>query len=409
MIDEGVDVRGCPMAGGAAAGASIRTLLVGPRGHGGEDVYFSSLCSHPPDGISYELAGDFHRGAPHAPCDVVREILLNRVVYPFTIPDIGFRALRLSRAFDLVHVHAHPNRLRNLGRVPLVLSEGSSPVVYLKHYLGWDEGRLTRGLSRSRRIYRLLGINDRLLALERASCAYVFSEWARSLQIRWGADPAKVEVVYPGFATPELPAREARSHFRFLFVGRDFERKGGFELIEAFALVVEHFADARLMLAGSDPAERNPDRMIHSWVPVSEQKRILELLAQLERRGVVERLPWVDRRRLLQEVYPNADAFVMPTHAEGFGFTNVEAMSFALPVVTSNEGPGSEIVHDGETGIIVRPGDPEQLASAMISLMSDRDATRRMGESGRTDFLKRFTLQRFRANLGDLYRRALAS
>ena len=39
------------------------------------------------------------------------------------------------------------------------------------------------------------------------------------------------------------------------------------------------------------------------------------------------------------EIYPEVDAFVMPTHAEGFGFTNIEAMSFGLPVISSTVGP----------------------------------------------------------------------
>ena len=56
-------------------------------------------------------------------------------------------------------------------------------------------------------------------------------------------------------------------------------------------------------------------------------------------------------------MYPAADAFVMPTLAEGFGFTNVEAMSHALPVISSRLGPIEEIVAHGETGLLVEPGD----------------------------------------------------
>jgi glycosyltransferase involved in cell wall biosynthesis len=287
------------------------------------------------------------------------------------------------------------------------MSEGSSAALYLSDYLGWDEKRLARGLARSRRIYRALGIRDRLLTLERATRAYVFSKWARDLNVRWGADPQKLDVVYPGFPIPELPRREPREEFRFLFVGRDFERKGGFEVVEAFERVLEQFPNARLTMAGDDPAARNPDREVHSWVDDARRDRAISTLRRLQAQGVVETRPWLDRRVLYGEIYGQADVFVMPTHAEGFGFTNVEAMSFALPVITSTAGPSAEIVPAGRAGLLVPAGDVESLTSAMSELLRDETRARRMGDAGRAEFLRRFTTDTFRAELGKLYQRAL--
>ena len=71
-----------------------------------------------------------------------RRSLLNRLVHPIAIPDMGFRALSLRQRFDLVHVHAHPVSLRGLRGAPLVMSEGSSAAVYVGEYLGWDDDRL---------------------------------------------------------------------------------------------------------------------------------------------------------------------------------------------------------------------------------------------------------------------------
>jgi glycosyltransferase involved in cell wall biosynthesis len=388
---------------------TVEVLLVGPRGHGGEDVYVNSIRANAPEGVAYRSAGDFHKGAPGAPCNAVAEILLNRLVYPRTIPDIGFRSLRIKSHFDLVHVHAHPTRLTRLGRIPLVLSEGSSPIVYVEQYLGWDKERLQAALRKSRRLYRLLGVNDRLLALERASKAYVFSHWARELQVQWGADPDKTEVIYPGFETPAVPERPEREEFRFLFVGRDFERKGGFEVVEAFERIQARAPHARLTVAGSDPARRNPDRLIHDWVPAERRERTLAQLAKLQQRGLADVRPWVDREVLVREIYPTADAFVMPPHAEGFGFTNVEAMSFGLPVITSTVGPGAELVREGKTGLLVEPGNADAIAGAMVQLMTDPARARGIGAAARADFLERFTLDRFRTNLGDLYTRAMSS
>jgi glycosyltransferase involved in cell wall biosynthesis len=385
---------------------TIRALLVAPTGGGGEGVYYEALRRWPPDGVAYSVAGGFHDGAPGAPCGVAREVLLNQVVHRLAIPDMGFRALRLTGRFDLVHVHAHPVSLSRRDGTPLVMSEGSSAAVYLGDYLGWDEARLRRGLRRARRLYRVLGIADRLLTLERATAAYVFSEWARRVNLRWGADPSKLRVIAPGFPDPGVVTRPEGDTFTFLFVGGDFERKGGFELVEAFEMVHRERPTARLLLMGSDPAARNPDREVHSWVSASRRQRALETLAGLEARGVARTAAWAGRDAL-DESFSSADAFVMPTHAEGFGFTNVEAMSFGLPVITSTAGPARELVADGRTGVLVPPGDVEALREAMVKMVDDRAGGRAMGAAGREEYLARFTSERFRAELGALYREVL--
>ena len=110
-----------------------------------------------------------------------------------------------------------------------------------------------------------------------------------------------------------------------------------------------------------------------------------------------------------RDVFPAGDAFVMPTHAEGFGFVSVEAMSFGLPVVTSPVGAGREIVYQEGTGLLVAPGDVDALSRMMARLAGDAGASMRIGAAARAAFLSRFTRDRFRESLGDLYRRAMAA
>jgi glycosyltransferase involved in cell wall biosynthesis len=387
---------------------TVRTLLIGPAMGGGEGAYMDLLRRYAPDGTEYTAAGGFHQGVPGARCQRGREIALNRLIHPRGIPDVGFRALRLNGAFDMVHVHAHPVRLSGLGRTPLVMSEGSSSAVYLGDYLGWDADRLGSAFARTRRIYRALGIDDRLLAMDRAARVYVFSDWAREVNLRWGADPAKLEVVAPGFPVPAAVDRAPRATFSFLFLGTDFERKGGFDVVEAFERISRRHPGARLQIAGADPWQRDPDRLIHSWVSDSRRAGVLSRLEELEREGLARNFGPVSSELVRTSLYPAADAFVMPTLAEGFGFTNVEAMSFALPVISSRVGPIPEVVADGETGALVGPGDVDQLEATMDRLIAEPERARRMGAAGRRDFLRRFTIEQFRSRLGRVYERALA-
>jgi glycosyltransferase involved in cell wall biosynthesis len=382
-------------------------LLVGPSGHGGEEVYVRGISENPPEGVRYRATFTFHHGAPGVSCQVAGEVLLNRLAGRLTIANMGFRALRLRDPLDLVHVHAHPIRLRNLGSTPLVFSEGSSLMVYLADYVGWPRVRLERDARRSRRIYRALGIHDRLLACDRAACVYVFSEWARQVNIEWGVNPSKIKVVYPGFPTPVLGEREPREEFRFLFVGTGFERKGGFEVIEAFASLASEYPHVRLDLVSPDPASPNADPMERSWVSPARQRDALAHLKRLESEGRIRRLGLISRELLYSDHFPEADTVLLPTHAEGFGFTNVEAMSFGVPVITSTVGPMPEVVRHGVDGVLVEPGDVESLADAMRRLVADPELARQMGSSGRAAYLARFTTEHFRHALGDVYREAL--
>jgi glycosyltransferase involved in cell wall biosynthesis len=287
------------------------------------------------------------------------------------------------------------------------MSEGSSSAVYLQEYLNWDDRTVARGYSRARWIYKHLGIHDRLLNLSRVSRAYVFSRWARDVNVRWGADPSKLDVVYPGFPTPAPVERANRENFTFLFVGTDFERKGGFEVIEAFESIVACHRDARLVVVSPDPRIQNADRVIHSWVSAAGRERILAKLDAMERQGLVERHPLLARSRLYDTIYPKADAFVMPSRAEGFGFTNVEALSFGLPVISSRVGAIPEVVDHGITGLLIPAGDTSSLAKAMESLVMNRSLTDRMGRAARAAFLARFTQEHFCSEIVRVYKAAL--
>jgi glycosyltransferase involved in cell wall biosynthesis len=366
----------------------------------------TSLETHPPTNVAYTRLGGFHAGGPGVRCHARLEKGLNRIVRPRAIPDMGFRALRVMDDYDLIHVHLHPVRLTGRG-IPLVMSEGSSSAVYLGDYLGWTEAELERAYTRTRWIYRTLGLRDRLLAMEKASRVYVFSEWARALNIRWGADPRKLRVVPPGFPVP--PERQDQDDpgelFRFLFVGSDFERKGGFDLVEAFEQLQGEHPGARLEIAGSDPAERNPDRSWHSWVDDARRERLLAQLERLQRSGLVRVHGPVSPEMLQGSLYPSVDAFVMPTLAEGFGFTNVEAMSQTLPVISTNLGPITESVAD--TALLVQPGDVDALAAAMARLVTDRALARDLGHAGRRRFLSAYTIEIATERLGEVYREAV--
>ena len=85
----------------------------------------------------------------------------------------------------------------------------------------------------------------------------------------------------------------------------------------------------------------------------------------------------------------------------------LEAMAAGLPVVASAVGGLHEVVVDGETGFLVPPGRPEELAAALGRLIGDAELRRTLGDAGRRRAEERFSLPRWRAEHLELYRRLL--
>jgi glycosyltransferase involved in cell wall biosynthesis len=353
---------------------------VGVRGHGGEEVYSRLLADKAPTGVRVRATLDFHRSCEWGHSYAVEEVVLNRVVRPWLRFDLGFRVLRVDPAVDLVHVHSHPTILRGLGKRPVVFSAGSSHYHYVRDYEKWSEQRIEKRYARARAIYRRLGVLDALLSHERITLAYTFSHYARRAYLDFGVPPAKIRVVYPGFDIPAPAPRPQRKEVVYLFMGRQPRRKGGPAVLAAFEALRRVIRTARLLYISDEPPTRDIDGV--------------------EARALVSPGD-------VPAIFSQADVFVNPTRAEGFGFTNIEAQGFGLPVISSRLGPIPEVVEDGETGFLVDPDDGEALEKAMRRLGEDRHLRAEMGAAARRRFASRFALSVFQSRLAALYDEAI--
>jgi glycosyltransferase involved in cell wall biosynthesis len=98
------------------------------------------------------------------------------------------------------------------------------------------------------------------------------------------------------------------------------------------------------------------------------------------------------------------DVFAMPSVWEGFGLVLLEAMAAGRPIVASRVATIPEVVLDGETGILVPPGDAPALAEALVQMAHDRQLAARLGEAGRRRLQQHFSLQKMVADTELLYR-----
>jgi glycosyltransferase involved in cell wall biosynthesis len=127
--------------------------------------------------------------------------------------------------------------------------------------------------------------------------------------------------------------------------------------------------------------------------------------------GVADRVHFLGPvpHRDLPGVLRTADAFVLATEPpESFGIVLIEAMACGLPtIVTDYPGLGA-VVDDGETGLVVRPGDPAAIAAALERLGGDLEARRRMGAAGRAKAEREWAWPRLLDRMDDVYAAAVA-
>jgi glycosyltransferase involved in cell wall biosynthesis len=206
---------------------------------------------------------------------------------------------------------------------------------------------------------------ERFMAVEAAHCraaAALFprSEFlARSMIEDYGCDPARIVVVgaAPRYAPIDLASRTWGSR-KALFVGYDFVRKGGPDLLAAWPRVRAALPDATLVVVGP-PAPAGP-------LPEG-----------------VEWLGKVSDQATLRRLYTEADAFAMPSRYEPWGLAFQEAMAHGTAPISADFGAQPEVVRDGEWGRNVPSEDPEALAAALVEILGDAELAERLGRRGR--------------------------
>jgi glycosyltransferase involved in cell wall biosynthesis len=124
--------------------------------------------------------------------------------------------------------------------------------------------------------------------------------------------------------------------------------------------------------------------------------------------GLEGRVRLAGERRNVPELLAESDIFALASSSEGMPVSVLEAMAAGLPVVASRVGGVPEQVVDGETGLLVDPGDPQDFAEALAMLVGDGELRRRLGAAGRARAEKEFDLEPFRRAHLELYSRELA-
>ena len=200
-------------------------------------------------------------------------------------------------------------------------------------------------------------------------CAGIFTmgDWlTRYIIERFGIAPERVHTVGAGVEVNTKNLKPDRKGNKILFVGKDFDTKGGYLVIEAFKILREKYMkDAELYILGpmADPLNENvPGIFYKGFLPTDQ----------------------------VMEYYNICDVFCMPSYAEPFGKVFVEALCCGLPCIGRNTLAMKEIIQDGVNGYNIDKDDPELLAERMYDLLQNK-TIREYVEAHRLEWQKQYS------------------
>lgn len=226
----------------------------------------------------------------------------------------------------------------------------------------------------------------------------------RYLRERVGIPASRIEQIYNGVDT--VAFRRA-AHGRSRIEGCPFEdeRLWLVGTVGRMERVKDQTNLARAFVRALDLHPRARERM--RLVVAGEGSLRSEVEGVLDRAGA-SHLAWLPGERAdIADLLRGLDCFVLPSLAEGVSNTVLEAMASGLPIVATRVGANSDLVEDGVTGRLVRPGDSEALAGAILAYFDDPATAERHGRAGRQRAESRFSLERMVERYHRLYTKAL--
>ncbi len=286
---------------------------------------------------------------------------------------VKMRRLLIDLKPDIVHMHVpRPSLWTALGEL---ISGSRSPLVYTEHNV--------------QSALNIRGVFAQHVFIPRTRYVIAVSEAVRhSFQTKWHRYAGRIKTIHNGITVDRLRANRTGEETRASLatplatsvvcnVANITDRKGQDVLMRAIAKLDQSLVDVRCWCAGG---------LTHQPSAVSALKRLIEDLR------IADRVSLLGARSDVPDLLEACDVFVLSSRQEGLPITILEAMAAGKPVVATDVGGCAEVVRHGETGLIVPPEDPDALAGAIQTVLTDSNLAHEMGKAGRERVEEHFTV-----------------
>jgi sugar transferase (PEP-CTERM/EpsH1 system associated) len=297
-----------------------------------------------------------------------------------------------ERQFDVVHSQNWGTYLEGLIAAKM-LAKRRPAFIFAFHGKSLDE--VSRGVPFRRRAAQRLAnwMTDACVA----PAVHMADEYARNIGIR----RERIRVIYNGIDTTRFRPSESGARAGLGLKNDDF--------VVGFVGRLDPVKDVR-GLVSSFCVFRNS-------LPSSSKRACLLIIGDGEEReqalrvatehGLGEAVVLTGARSDVARCMSAMDVYFQPSHYEGHSLTLLEAMASGLPVVSTAVGGTPEVVTEGRTGFLLRPGDYTAMARRLLELHADPVLRRSFGAAAREDVVRRFSVEAMVGNYERLYRELL--
>lgn len=297
-------------------------------------------------------------GGAHFPMNISTKSELDPKIY---LAALRLRNVVAYKKIDIIHSHTRVTQV--LGQVLSFLTK----IPYVATCHGFYKLRL------SRRLWPCWG--DAAIAISPPVQEHLTRDF--------GVPEKKTFLVHNGIDVSRFPVPDEKSrqekrglygfsdHLVIGIIARLADVKGHSVLIRALPKVLKRFPNAQLLIVGEGKEEENLRRLVQQL-------------------NIGEHVTFMSIVNRTAEILPLFDVSVLPSLDEGLGISIMEAQIMGVPVIATNVGGIPSLIKDGETGLLVNPGDPDALADAIIRVLNDKELAKRLGTQAREFILREF-------------------
>lgn len=208
---------------------------------------------------------------------------------------------------------------------------------------------------------------------EKSSCVIVLSQsWAEFI-IKI-APKAKIEIVNNYVSLPcVFNKKNENKKVLILFLGIVGKRKGVYDILDAVAEVIKKHTNFEVLIGGNGETEA-----------LNNEIKLKGL------GGFVKLLGWVGSKQK-EKLLEKADIYILPSYNEGLPMSLLEAMSWEVPVISTNVGGIPELIRNNLDGFVVEPGDVQALIDVLLRLIKSSALRLDMGKSARSRVEEQFS------------------
>lgn len=362
------------ISGKSQVNKKIRILMCSSdrKEKGGMNSVIDQLMDH-----DWEQSLQFSYLATHVTGNPVKKTLFFLRAYR------KLKKLIKANAFDIIHIHMSykGSFYRKFYVTKLCKRYGKKVIIHL-HGSEFKDFYNNGNTKRKSLIRELFTISD---------CSVVLGEdWKYFIE---NITPkAKVVVINNAVSIPDVPEKIIREERTFLFLGALIKRKGIIDLLTA----LKHMKEKK----------------IHGWHVLiagsgEEETALKEFVKNNGLENAVNFLGWVKKEQK-PELFGKSDVLVLPSYNEGLPIAILEAMSYGLPIVSTNVGSIAESVHNGENGFLINPGDVVALENAITVLTGNAALWKKQSLESRKiceeQFAEKVFFRKMQTVYEDLYR-----